>query len=77
MATVLKPIRAVVFDVFGTLAEIRDRRAPFKRLLRYAEELGRKPQSADVALVMAQRGSLSTVAARRFSAGRFASATRG
>lgn len=64
MATVLKPIRAVVFDVYGTLAEIRDRRAPFKRLLRYAEEQGREPQADDAALVMAQRGSLSEVAAR-------------
>lgn len=64
MATVLKPIRAVVFDVYGTLAEIRDRRAPFKRLLRYAEELGREPQADDPALVMAQRGGLPEVAAR-------------
>lgn len=64
MATVLKPIRAVVFDVYGTLAEIRDRRAPFKRLLRYAEELRREPQADDAALVMAQRGSLPEVAAR-------------
>ncbi|GLS05390.1 haloacid dehalogenase [Chitiniphilus shinanonensis] len=64
MATVLKPIRAVVFDVYGTLAEIRNRRAPFKRLLRYAEEQGREPQADDAALVMAQHGSLSEVAAR-------------
>ncbi|QNM95105.1 hypothetical protein [Chitinimonas koreensis] len=64
MATVLKPIRAVVFDVYGTLAEIRDRRAPFKRLLCYAEEQGREPQADDAALVMAQRGSLPEVAAR-------------
>lgn len=64
MATVLKPIRAVVFDVYGTLAEIRDHRAPFKRLLRYAEELGREPQADDAAQVMAQRGGLPEVAAR-------------
>lgn len=64
MATVLKPVRAVVFDVYGTLAEIRNRRAPFKRLLRYAEEQGREPHADDAALVMAQRGGLPEVAAR-------------
>lgn len=64
MAPILSPIRAVVFDVYGTLAEIRDRRSPFKQLLRYAEELGRPSQADDAALVMTQRGSFSELAER-------------
>ncbi len=37
-------IKAIVFDVFGTLAEIGDRRRPYARLLRLAAQAGRTPQ---------------------------------
>lgn len=64
MAPILSPIRAVVFDVYGTLAEIRDRRSPFKQLLRYAQEQGRQPQPDDGALIMSYPGGLAEAAHR-------------
>lgn len=47
-------IHAVVFDVFGTLAEIRDRRAPFRQLLQWLEEEGRIPHPEDAASLMSR-----------------------
>lgn len=64
MAPILRPIRAVVFDVYGTLAEIRERRSPFKQLLRYAQEQGRLPQSDDAAHIMSYPGGLAEAANR-------------
>lgn len=43
---------AVVFDVYGTLVEIGDKRAPFRRLLRIGEQQGRSIDAGDAALLM-------------------------
>lgn len=56
------PPRAVVFDVFGTLAEITDRRRPFARLLRHAQRSGRRPQPEDAALLMSRPVDLAGAA---------------
>ncbi|MDW5418657.1 HAD family hydrolase [Iodobacter sp. CM08] len=48
-------IRAVVFDVFGTLLEITDQRRPFRSLLRHLQEQGRIPRADDVARLMSIR----------------------
>lgn len=45
-------IKAVVFDVYGTLVEIRDRRRPYARLLQWLAESGRVPRQNDAARLM-------------------------
>lgn len=55
-------LRAVAFDVYGTIANINRRRAPFRKLLRYAEESGRTPQPDDAFNIMAFPGSIREVA---------------
>ena len=51
-------IKAIVFDVFGTLAEIGDRRRPYARLLRLAAQAGRTPQPDDAAQIMSMNGDI-------------------
>ncbi|MBY0444226.1 MAG: HAD family hydrolase [Burkholderiales bacterium] len=55
-------IRAVVFDVFGTLFEITDRRMPFRSLLHYLQQQGRAPRADDAAKLMSSRLDLLGVA---------------
>lgn len=43
---------AILFDVYGTLAEIGDKRAPFRQLLRLGEQQGRPIDTRDAATVM-------------------------
>lgn len=59
-----RKIQAVVFDIYGTLAEIKDRRSPFRLLLRYAQQMGRKPRPDDAAAIMAYPGGLIEAANR-------------
>jgi len=54
----------MAFDVYGTIANINRRRAPFRKLLRYAEEAGRTPQLDDAFNIMAFPGSIREVADR-------------
>ena len=49
------PIRAVVFDAFGTLVEIRDHRRPFGRLMKWIRENHAAPAADEAAWLM--RGS--------------------
>lgn len=55
-------IKAIVFDVFGTLAEIGDRRRPYARLLRLAAQAGRTPQPDDAARIMSMNGDIWAIA---------------
>jgi HAD superfamily hydrolase (TIGR01549 family) len=55
-------IRAVVFDVFGTLLEITDRSMPFRALLHYLQQQGRAPRADDAAKLMSSRLDLLGVA---------------
>lgn len=45
-------IKAVVFDVYGTLVEIRDRRRSYARLLQLLADSGRVPRKDDAARLM-------------------------
>lgn len=45
-------VKAVVFDVFGTLVEIGDRRRPYARLLQLLADAGRVPRKDDAARLM-------------------------
>lgn len=55
-------IRAVVFDVFGTLVHLGDRRRPFRRLLGLMEAAGRPTQSLDAARIMTSNVGLAGAA---------------
>jgi len=56
-------IDAVVFDVYGTLVEIGDKRAPFRRLLRIGEQQGRPVSATDAATLMGAPLNLHAAAA--------------
>lgn len=45
-------VKAILFDVYGTLVEIRDKRAPFRQLIQIGVRQGRKPSPDDAALIM-------------------------
>ena len=55
-------IKAILFDVYGTLVEIRDKRAPFRQLIQIGARQGRKPGQRDAAIIMAQRVGLQEAA---------------
>ena len=57
-------LQAVVFDAYGTLAQIKERRFAFKKLLRYGQQLGRTPRHDDAATIMTHRGGLLEAAQR-------------
>ncbi len=52
-------VRAVAFDAFGTLVQIGDRRSPYRRLMRWMHENGRKPTRDDAARIMSHAGGLA------------------
>jgi len=56
-------IDAIVFDVYGTLVEIVDKRAPFRRLLRIGEQQGRPVSALDAATLMSAPLNLHAAAA--------------
>lgn len=55
-------IKAVLFDVFGTLVEIQDRGRPYAQLLRLAGQAGRTPQPDDAARIMSMKGDIWAIA---------------
>lgn len=57
------PLKAVVFDAFGTLVYIQDRRSPFRRLIRWSEEHGRARQVEDGERIMSTALDLRGAAA--------------
>lgn len=52
-------IRAVVFDVFGTLAFINDKRRPYHKLLALSEQRGRTRQPDDGTIAMSMNCSMA------------------
>jgi len=55
-------VQAVLFDVYGTLFDIGDRRAPYRQLLRLGVRQGRKVCKTDTGLLMSQRLGLEKAA---------------
>lgn len=55
-------LKAVAFDAFGTLVHIGQRRAPFRKLMRWAQEQGHAPQDGAAEVVMARALDLRAVA---------------
>lgn len=56
-------IKAVVFDVYGTLVQIHDIRRPYRQLLALLEGQGRSPQPDDAARLMSTSADLAGTAA--------------
>lgn len=55
-------IRAVVFDVYGTLVRIGERRAPFRALLTRMEAAGRPREAGDASTIMSRELDLAGAA---------------
>ncbi|MGY8821727.1 MAG: HAD family hydrolase [Pseudomonadales bacterium] len=55
-------IEAVIFDVYGTLLQIGERRRPFRNLLKQARSLGRQPRADDARTLMTQNVGLAGAA---------------
>jgi HAD superfamily hydrolase (TIGR01493 family) len=47
-------VKAILFDVYGTLVEIGVRRAPFRQLIEIGARQGRQPSDKDAVMLMAQ-----------------------
>lgn len=58
----LENVRGVVFDAFGTLVEIGERRRPYLRLMKLAAAAGRRPQPDDAAKMMSMNCDIFGVA---------------
>lgn len=44
----------IIFDVFGTLVKIEERRTPYRNLMKWLKENGRKPKPDDAKFIMSQ-----------------------
>ncbi|MCO7572011.1 HAD family hydrolase [Pseudomonas chlororaphis] len=55
-------IKAVIFDLFGTLVEIQNRQSPYRQLLRIGVQQGRAASPIDLRSIMAINGGLSEAA---------------
>ena len=47
-------VRVILFDVYGTLVKIHDKRAPFRQLIQIGADQGRKPCAEDAEILMGQ-----------------------
>jgi HAD superfamily hydrolase (TIGR01493 family) len=47
-------VKVILFDVYGTLVDIDDKRAPFRQLIDIGAGQGRQPSDKDAALLMGQ-----------------------
>ena len=57
-----RPYKAVAFDVFGTLIEIKNSQSPYKKMMKWLKQQGRKPQPNDAAMIMSLDGNFETIA---------------
>lgn len=57
-----QPYKAVIFDVFGTLIEIKNSQSPYKKMMKWLKQQGRKPQPNDAAMIMSLDGDFETIA---------------
>lgn len=56
-------LKAIVFDVFGTLLQIGERRRPFRKLMQQLRLQGRRPEPDDARTLMTQNLGLAGAAA--------------
>ncbi|MFS0827255.1 MULTISPECIES: HAD family hydrolase [Pseudomonas] len=55
-------IAAVIFDLFGTLLDVRNRQNPYRQLLRIGAQQGRAASPNDLRIVMALNGGIREAA---------------
>ena len=55
-------VKVILFDVYGTLVEIYDKRAPFRQLIQIGARQGRKPRADDARILMGQPVQLQEAA---------------
>jgi HAD superfamily hydrolase (TIGR01549 family) len=58
----MQGIKAIVFDVFGTLVEITEKRRPFVQLMNLIHAAGRQPVASDATTIMSNNIGLAGVA---------------
>ena len=58
----LRGIKAVAFDLFGTLVEIGEKRRPYRQLMQHIASAGRIPQPDDAATLMSNNVGLAGAA---------------
>src|SRR5574344_262642 len=51
----------IVFDVFGTLVKIGERRSPYRKLMKWLKENGRQPKPDDAKFIMSQNLSFTEI----------------
>ena len=49
----------IIFDVFGTLVQIGERRSPYRKLMKWLKENGRQPKPDDAKFIMSQNLSFT------------------
>jgi HAD superfamily hydrolase (TIGR01549 family) len=58
----MKPT-VIAFDVFGTLVKIGNRKSPYKRMMKWMKDQGRKPKTDDARIIMSNHGGFDDIAA--------------
>lgn len=53
--------KVIAFDVFGTLIKIGEKRSPYRKLMRWLKDNGRKPNISDALTIMSTNGDLEDI----------------
>lgn len=56
-------IKVIAFDVFGTLAKIKQKISPYKKFILWLHTQGHTPQASDAVMVMSINGDFQNIAA--------------
>lgn len=56
-------IKVIAFDVFGTLAKIKQKISPYKKFIQWLHTQGHTPQASDAVMVMSINGDFQNIAA--------------
>lgn len=56
------PIKVIAFDVFGTLAKIKQKISPYKKFIQWLHTQGHMPQASDAVMVMSINGHFQDIA---------------
>lgn len=47
-----QPPKVIIFDAFGTLVKLGESRSPYRKLIKWLKESGRKPTTKDANIIM-------------------------
>ena len=57
-----QPPKVIVFDAFGTLVKIGTSRSPYRKLMRWLKDNGRKPSTKDASIIMSKAVDIAQLA---------------